>query len=162
MKTVLHAAIATLSLATIAVASRAIAFEPDYFCYMQTPSGKVINLTQVCTDGATAASSISTSDAASYQSTPQSTSQSKTDQNKELVYEGQGGYYNSSQGKAFDYKYQIWKDKSTGRFTLKVWKTEEYPDGSVTFERSTFSSAREALDYFDCKYGGKPDLCKKN
>jgi hypothetical protein len=148
-------AIVALSLTAIPVIERAIALEPDHLCYMQTSSGMVLDLTSVCTGQAI--SPTRNVAPAAQTPTPMANAKQRVDleTGEKLVNEGKGGYYDKEKGEAFDFNYEIWQDKKGTRFTLKVWESKNYPDGSPYRPHPTFRSAREALDHFDCRYARK-------
>lgn len=70
------------------------------------------------------------------------------------VHDGQGGYYDTSAGRGANYKFEVWGNRSNTNYWLIIWDYENYPNGSYRslFE---FPTAREALDYFDCRYAKK-------
>lgn len=77
-----------------------------------------------------------------------------SDSDEKLANKGKGGYYDQQTGNAYDYNYEIWQDQKGTRFTLKVWESKNYPDGSV-YRTHSFGTARKALDHFDCVYSKK-------
>ncbi len=77
-----------------------------------------------------------------------------------MTNSGSGGYSDKNTQRSYRYEYEVWSDDSNTSYTLKVWNSEDYPDGSPT-GLSSFKSAREALDYFDCHYAHKQDICKQ-
>ena len=77
-----------------------------------------------------------------------------------LANSGSGGYYDKSTHQSHRYEYEVWSDDSNAIYTLKVWDSQDYPNGSP-HALSSFKSAREALDYFDCYYARKQDICKQ-
>lgn len=75
-----------------------------------------------------------------------------------MANSGSGGYYDKSTGRSYRYEYEVWSDDNNTAYTLKVWDSRDYPNGS-SYRSVTFESARKALDYFDCNYAQKQDIC---
>lgn len=122
----------------------------DSDCYMTTSSGQKIELKGMCGN-----SSAKSKPARSSRSQPATHSTRQTASSNEfLVQEGRGGYENSQTGIGADYQYQVWTNSMNTYYTLKVWRLENYPNGSLLASHS-FRSGREALDYFDCNYAKK-------
>lgn len=77
-----------------------------------------------------------------------------------MANSGSGGYYNKSTSRSYRYEYEVWANDNNTGYTLKVWKSQDYPNGSPRSLYS-FESARQALDYFDCHYARKQDICRQ-
>ncbi len=73
---------------------------------------------------------------------------------------GSGGYYDKNTSRAYRYEYEVWSNDNNTVYTLKVWDSQNYPNGSP-YSFHSFRSAGEALDYFDCTYARKEDICKQ-
>lgn len=77
-----------------------------------------------------------------------------------MANSGSGGYYDKITSRSYRYEYEVWANDDNTEYTLKVWKSQNYPNGS-TYRSANFESARQALDYFDCYYAGKQDVCRQ-
>ena len=77
-----------------------------------------------------------------------------------MANSGSGGYYDKRTSQSYRYEYEVWANDNNTAYTLKVWDSQDYPNGSTDRSRS-FESARQALDYFDCHYARKQDICKQ-
>jgi hypothetical protein len=75
------------------------------------------------------------------------------------VGNGGGGHFDE-RGNLFSYEYEVWSDDTNTEYTLKVWQSKNYPNGRPEVIES-FKSARRALDYFDCHYSQKEDVCEQ-
>ncbi|MBM0743131.1 hypothetical protein JOY44_16200 [Phormidium sp. CLA17] len=123
-------------------------------CYMVTSSGQKIELKGMCGNSSAKSTPVQVRSQPATNATRQTAFSSES-----LVQEGQGGE-SSRNGFTQDYHYQVWTNSMNTRYTLKVWRLEDYPNGSLVASLS-FQSAGAALDYFDCHYGGKPSLCSR-
>jgi hypothetical protein len=74
------------------------------------------------------------------------------------VSNGSDGHY--KEGRLLSYEYEVWLNETNKQYTLKVWQSKNYPNGSPE-EISRFKSAREALDHFDCYYSEKEAICEQ-
>jgi hypothetical protein len=52
------------------------------------------------------------------------------------------------------YAYELWRTDDGTQYYLKIWSRRSYPNGSH-FQSGSFESSRDALNYFDCNYGGR-------
>lgn len=77
-----------------------------------------------------------------------------------IANSGSGGYYSKKDGRAHRFEYEVWSNDNNTVYTLKVWKAQNYPKGS-SYRSFSFESARKALDYFDCVYARREDICKQ-
>ncbi len=77
-----------------------------------------------------------------------------------MANSGSGGYSDRSTGQAYRYEFELWSNDNNTVYTLKVWNAPNYPNGASYAPRS-FESARKALDYFDCHYAYKQDICRQ-
>ncbi|MBD1999700.1 hypothetical protein H6F88_17350 [Oculatella sp. FACHB-28] len=59
-----------------------------------------------------------------------------------------------SNGTGGNYAYQLWRTDDGTQYYLKIWSRRSYPNGSH-FQSGSFESSRDALNYFDCEYGGR-------
>lgn len=57
-------------------------------------------------------------------------------------------------GTGGSYAYELWRTDDGTQYYLKIWARRSYPNGSH-FQSSSFESSRDALNYFDCQYGGR-------
>ncbi|MGV0023712.1 hypothetical protein [Phormidesmis priestleyi] len=71
-----------------------------------------------------------------------------------LSNNGSGGYYNKSTGQSYSYEFELWTNDNNTEYTLKVWRSPDYPNQSA-FKVRRFTSAAEALKYFDSNYTDK-------
>lgn len=71
-----------------------------------------------------------------------------------LSNNGSGGYYNRSTGRSYSFEFELWANDSNTDYTLKVWRSPDYPNQSA-FKVRRFASAAEALKYFDSNYTDK-------
>lgn len=71
-----------------------------------------------------------------------------------LSNNGSGGYYDKQTGRSYSYEFELWTDGSNNDYTLKIWRTSDYPNGSP-FKIYSFASAAEALRFFDYHYTAK-------
>ncbi len=77
-----------------------------------------------------------------------------------MANSGSGGYYDKNTSQSYRYEYEVWANNNNTAYTLKVWDSQNYPNGSP-YRSSSFESARQALDYFDCHYAQKQDICRQ-
>lgn len=77
-----------------------------------------------------------------------------------MANSGSGGYYDKNTNRSYRYEYEVWANDDNTTYTLKVWNSPDYPTGSP-YSLGGFESARQALDYFDCKYARKQDICQQ-
>ena len=63
--------------------------------------------------------------------------------------------YLNNQGSGGNYRYELWSTDDNSRYYLKVWLYEASPNSNPRYTSRAFTSIREALIYFDCKYAGK-------
>ncbi len=77
-----------------------------------------------------------------------------------MANSGSGGYYDKRTSQSHRYEYEVWANDDNTAYTLKVWDSQDYPNGS-TYRSPSFESARQALDYFDCNYAQKEDICEQ-
>ena len=77
-----------------------------------------------------------------------------------MANSGSGGYYDKRTGQSYRYEYEVWSNDNNTAYTLKVWNSQDYPNGS-SYRPVTFESARRALDYFDCTYARREDVCRQ-
>lgn len=75
------------------------------------------------------------------------------------ISNGGGGHYDK-RGNLFSYEYEVWSNNANTDYTLKVWKSKNYPNESADYSAG-FKSAREALDHFDCYYSEKEAICEQ-
>ncbi|MBN3883246.1 MAG: hypothetical protein V7K64_18430 [Nostoc sp.] len=60
--------------------------------------------------------------------------------------------YLTSQGSGGDYRYELWSSDDNSHYYLKVWSSEASQNSNSYTTTRAFTSTREALIYFDCKY----------
>ncbi len=77
-----------------------------------------------------------------------------------MANSGSGGYYDKNTSRSYRYEYEVWSNDNNTTYTLKVWDSKDYPNGS-SYRSVTFESARKALDYFDCTYARREDICRQ-
>lgn len=149
--------IASLAIAASSITAVATAQETNYLCFMQRASGQMIDLTALCVDEALPALSANRASSPASQTQPTSIFRDTTQAaGLTKVGDGKGGYVN--RGIAHDFAYELWTNQDNTSYNLKVW---ELKGGKRTGQvaNRTFESSREALNYFDCTYGGKEELC---
>lgn len=134
--------IAASSLISGLSVTEAEAIEPNFPCFMKNSSGRVINLSQLCS-----------SQSVTIPSTSSARSKQEVSSKDYLVSQGRGGYEDKN-GVAYEFYYELWSRLDNTRYTLKVWKFDDYPNRSTPWTRS-FQSSSEALNHFDCFYSRK-------
>ncbi len=77
-----------------------------------------------------------------------------------MANSGSGGYYDKNTSRSYRYEYEVWSNDNNTEYTLKVWDSKDYPNGS-SYRSVSFESAGKALDYFDCHYAGREDVCRQ-
>ncbi|KAM3095007.1 hypothetical protein ACKFKF_25865 [Phormidesmis sp. 146-12] len=73
---------------------------------------------------------------------------------KFLANNGSGGYYDRQTGRSHSYEFELWANDNNTQYTLKVWRSPDYPNKSP-IEVEYFRSAGEALNFFDSNYTDK-------
>ncbi|MEH2281933.1 MAG: hypothetical protein V7K90_11495 [Nostoc sp.] len=63
--------------------------------------------------------------------------------------------YLTSQGSGGYSRYELWSTDDNSGYYLKIWRNEASPESNSYTTTGTFTSTREALIYFDCKYDKK-------
>ncbi|MHC5673881.1 hypothetical protein [Nostoc sp.] len=65
--------------------------------------------------------------------------------------------YLTSQGAGGKYRYELWSSDDNKDYYLKIWSnTQGSPESAPSYSITQhFSSTGDALDYFDCHYGGR-------
>ncbi|MHC5612239.1 MAG: hypothetical protein ACYTXA_14810 [Nostoc sp.] len=64
--------------------------------------------------------------------------------------------YLTSQGAGGKYRYELWSSDDNKDYYLKIWSSEASPGSAPSYSITQhFSSTGDALDYFDCHYGGR-------
>lgn len=76
------------------------------------------------------------------------------ERNMTRVQDGQGGFYDTSIGKGENYRFELWGTNFNDEYWLFIWSADDYPSGPFSWITG-FSTSREALDYFDCRYARK-------
>ncbi|EKQ70742.1 hypothetical protein OsccyDRAFT_1047 [Leptolyngbyaceae cyanobacterium JSC-12] len=134
--------------AALTVLTSALPVSAEPSCYMVTSSGRKISLAGICSNRATPTPPGNSSRPGSGTGLTQSPSQL----GDYLVKEGTGGHKRG--GIAEDFYYQVWSNRMNTSYTLKVWRAEDYPQGSPIV-RGSFRSVGEAEEHFDCVYTSK-------
>lgn len=80
---------------------------------------------------------------------------SQVSQNDFMVAEGRGGYINPANQAPIDFYYKLFQKSSNSWYELYVWTLDGYENKSGFIFRQQFPTSRQALDYFDCKFGNK-------
>ncbi|KAM3090328.1 hypothetical protein ACKFKG_29880 [Phormidesmis sp. 146-35] len=73
---------------------------------------------------------------------------------KFLANNGSGGYYDRQTGRSHSYEFELWANDNNSKYTLKVWRSPDYPNKSP-IKVEYFRSAGEALNFFDKNYTDK-------
>ncbi|MCC5646896.1 hypothetical protein LC607_29065 [Nostoc sp. CHAB 5824] len=63
--------------------------------------------------------------------------------------------YLNSQGAGGNYRYELWSTDDNSGYYLKIWSSEASSNSDAYSTSRAFTSTREALIYFDCKYAGR-------
>lgn len=63
--------------------------------------------------------------------------------------------YLNSQGSGGDPRYELWSTDDNSYYYFKIWSSEVSPNSEAYYTSRAFTSTREALIYFDCKYAKK-------
>ncbi|MBN3910941.1 MAG: hypothetical protein HWQ35_31700 [Nostoc sp. NMS1] len=63
--------------------------------------------------------------------------------------------YLTSQGSGGNYRYELWATDDNSHYYLKVWSSQASQNSEAYSTTRAFTSTREALIYFDCKYAGR-------
>lgn len=128
--------IAASSLISGLSVTEAEAIEPNFPCFMKNSSGRVINLSQLCSSKPVTPLKLQPN------LTPNISSRQSARNNEYLVGDGKGG----------SYYYQLWLNSSTSKYKLKIWLSDSYPQGEGREIPFSFPSSRDALNYFDCNF----------
>ncbi len=149
--------IASLAIATTTSATLATAQESNHLCFIRRASGQVVDLTPLCLRNPGFIPNVGRSTPATNPSplSPRETS-SSGEANLTKVGDGKGGYV--ERGVAFDYAYELWTNAKNSQYILKVWQLKG-SQRMQQLESRSFNSSRQALDYFDCRYSKKREVC---
>ncbi|MEH2160692.1 MAG: hypothetical protein V7K38_06505 [Nostoc sp.] len=63
--------------------------------------------------------------------------------------------YLTSQGSGGNHRYELWSTDDNNYYYLKIWSSEASSNSDAYSTTRSFTSTREALIYFDCKYAGR-------
>ncbi len=72
-----------------------------------------------------------------------------------LANNGSGGYYDRQTGRSHSYEFELWANDDNREYTLKVWRSPDYPNNTPFKIYRPFTSVAEALKYFDSNYTDK-------
>ncbi|KAM3116263.1 hypothetical protein [Phormidesmis sp. 146-33] len=78
---------------------------------------------------------------------------------KFLANNGSGGYYDRQTGRSHSYEFELWANDNNTQYTLKVWRSPDYPNGTPFKTHRRLTSVAEALKLFDTNYTDK--LCDR-